>query len=62
MKLVEFELSIVVLSYLLCAVPVGGILLAGRFSPLYRLPSGDLCRWWSRWAAVIAAALLISNH
>jgi hypothetical protein len=43
------------------AVPVGGILLAGRMSPLYRLPAADLCRWWSRCSLLVGLAFLIAR-
>ena len=59
MRLLEAELVIIGLAYLLAGVPVGGIVLAGRMSPLYRLPTSDLCRWWSRCACLVAALLLL---
>jgi hypothetical protein len=58
MRLIVFELWIVGIAYLLAAVPVGGVVLAGRMSPLYRLPAGDLRRWWSRAALALAVAIL----
>ena len=59
MRLLEAELVIIGLAYLLAGVPVGGIVLAGRMSPLYRLPTNDLCRWWSRCACLVAALLIL---
>lgn len=59
MRLIEAELVIAGAAYLLAAVPVGGAVLAGRLSPLYRLPTDDLCRWWSRCALLVAAALVL---
>jgi len=59
MRLLEAELVIIGVAYLLAGVPVGGIVLAGRVSPLYRLPTSDLCRWWSRCACLVAALLLL---
>ena len=59
MRLLEAELVIIGLAYLMAGVPVGGIVLAGRMSPLYRLPINDLCRWWSRCACLVAALLLL---
>ena len=59
MRLLEAELVIIGVAYLLAGVPVGGIVLAGRMSPLYRLPTSDLCRWWSRCACLVAALLLL---
>jgi hypothetical protein len=53
MRLLEAELVITMTAYLMAGVPVGGILLAGRMSPLYRLPTSDLCRWWSRCALIL---------
>jgi hypothetical protein len=55
MRLLEAELVVLGLAYLMAAVPVGGIVLAGRMSSVYRLPASDLCRWWSWMAFVIAA-------
>lgn len=57
-RLLEAELIVVCLAYLMAGVPVGGLVLAGRMSPLYRVPRADLCRWWSWMALVIAAWLL----
>ena len=59
MRLLATELVIIGLAYLLAGVPVGGIVLAGRMSPLYRLPTSDLCRWWSRCACLVGALLLL---
>ena len=59
MRLLEAELVIIGVAYLMAGVPVGGIVLAGRMSPLYRLPTSDLCRWWSRCACLVAALLLL---
>lgn len=58
MRLLEAEFVIIGLAYLMAGVPVGGIVLVGRVSPVYRLPTGDLCRWWSRCAFLVAALLL----
>ena len=58
MRLLEAEAIVLVLAYLMAAVPVGGILLAGRMSPLYQLPANDLCRWWSRCALLVAISLV----
>jgi ABC-type multidrug transport system permease subunit len=58
MRLLEGELIVLGLAYVMAAVPVGGVVLAGRVSPNYRLPASDLCRWWSWMALVIAAWLL----
>jgi hypothetical protein len=59
MRLLEAELVVLGLAYLMAGVPVGGIVLAGRMSPVYRLPASDLCRWWS-WTAVVIAAWLVA--
>jgi hypothetical protein len=58
MRLLEGETVVLALAYLMAAVPVGGIVLAGRMSPLYRLPTNDLCRWWSRCALLVAISLV----
>jgi hypothetical protein len=52
---------VIIAAYALAAIPVGAAFLAGRMSPLYRMPDRWLCRWWSRFALVIVAvAVLIS--
>jgi hypothetical protein len=60
MRLLEAELVVTGLAYLLAAVPVGGIVLAGRMSPVYRLPASDLRRWWS-WMALVIAAWFVAR-
>jgi len=59
-RLIEFELWIVGIAYVLAGVPIGGVALAGRMSPLYRLPAGDLRRWWS-WAALALAVVILAR-
>jgi hypothetical protein len=58
MRLFEIELLIIGAAYLMAGIPVGGILLAGRMSPLYRVPATDLCRWWSRCAVLVAVVFI----
>jgi len=41
----------VALAYLLAAIPVGAVVLAGRMSPVYARPTVDYLRWWS-WCAL----------
>jgi hypothetical protein len=60
MRLLEAELVVVGLAYLMAGVPVGGIVLAGRISPLYRVPASDLCRWWS-WMALVISAWFVAR-
>jgi hypothetical protein len=60
MRLVEAELVVLSLAYLIAGVPVGGIVLAGRMSPVYRVPAADLCRWWS-WMALVIAAWFVAR-
>ena len=61
MALFQRELVIVVGAYLLAGLPIAAILLAGRMSPLYRLPGAHLWRWWSWFAlAIVAFAVLMS--
>ena len=61
MSLLQRELTIIVGAYVLAALPIGTIVLAGRMSPLYRIPGRHLCCWWSRFALVIVAfAVLLS--
>jgi hypothetical protein len=59
MRLLATEIVVLGLSYLLSAVPVGGIVLVGRMSPLYRLPRRDLYRWWSWCALLMTGCLLV---
>jgi hypothetical protein len=61
LRLLEAELAVTGTAYLMAGVPVGGIVLAGRMSPLYRLPATDLCRWWSRCALLVGAVFLASR-
>jgi hypothetical protein len=61
LQLLEAELAVTGTACLMSAVPVGGILLAGRMSPLYRLPAADLCRWWSRCSLLVGLAFLIAR-
>jgi hypothetical protein len=59
--LVQHELVVVVGAYVLAAFPIGAILVAGRMSPLYRLPGTQIWRWWSWFAlAIVAFAILMS--
>jgi len=58
MGLVERELVVIALAYLVAAIPIGGALLAGRMSPLYRLPTHRLCCYWS-WFALLIVTLTI---
>jgi hypothetical protein len=58
---VQNEVMVVVGAYVLAALPIGAILLAGRMSPLYRLPGEQIWRWWSWFAlAIVAFAILMS--
>jgi len=61
MTLLEQELTVVVGAYVLAAIPIGLIMLAGRMSPLYSVPDGHVVRWWSWFAlAIVAFAVLLS--
>jgi len=61
MELVQHELTVIVGAYFLAALPIGAIMVAGRMSPLYHVPIGELCRWWSWFAlAIVALAVLLS--
>jgi hypothetical protein len=59
MTLIQREVTVLLSAYMLAGVPVGGVALAGRMSPLYRLPTGELCRWWSRFALVVVAVFAV---
>ena len=58
MRVLELEVFVILAAYLMAGIPVAGIVVAGRMSPLYRLRADDLCRWWSRCALLVAAAYL----
>jgi hypothetical protein len=55
MTLLHDELTVVVGAYVLAAIPIGLIMLAGRMSPVYAVPGGHVLRWWSWFALVIVA-------
>jgi len=59
MGLVQRELVVIVLAYLLAAIPIGGAVLAGRMSPMYQLPAERLCRYWSWFALGIVASTVV---
>ena len=61
MTLLQSELTVIVAAYLLAAIPIGAVLLAAHMSPLYRVPGGFLCRWWSRFALVIVALAIVMS-
>ena len=44
MSLFQRELIVVLSAYCLAAIPIGAMLLAGRMSPLYRVPGNYLFR------------------
>lgn len=48
--MIRAEATVIVGAYLLAGLPIGAAMLAGRASPLYRLPRVQLARWWSRMA------------
>jgi len=55
MALFQRELAVILGAYFLAAIPIGAMMLAGRMSPLYRIPTNELFCWWSRFALVIVA-------
>src|SRR5439155_18562446 len=42
MRVLELEVFVTVAAYLMAGIPVAGIMVAGRMSPLYRLRADDL--------------------
>ena len=56
MRLLEAELAAILGGYLLAAIPVGAAWVAGRMSPVYRLPTAQLFRWWSWFALILVAS------
>jgi hypothetical protein len=61
MGLVQRELAVILGAYFFAAIPIGAIMLAGRMSPLYRIPTGNLLSWWSRFALVIVALAVVMS-
>jgi hypothetical protein len=59
MSLFQRELAVILGAYCLAAIPIGFMMLAGRMSPLYRVPTGHLLSWWSRFALVIVALAVV---
>jgi hypothetical protein len=57
-RVLEFEVFVILAAYLMAGIPVAGVLVAGRLSPLYRLRADDLCRWWSRCALLVAVVYI----
>jgi len=53
------EATVILAAYLLAGLPVGAALLAGRASPLYRLPLAELARWWSRMALALVLGAFV---
>jgi hypothetical protein len=55
------ELTLVFNAYLLAGTPIGLVMLAGIWSPVYRQPWPRLARWWSLMALVfVVAAIAVS--
>ncbi len=50
--LLQREIAVIALAYLLAGIPIAGDVLAGRMSPLYNVPSNFIARWWS-WGALM---------
>ena len=48
-------------AYLLAAIPVAAIALAGRISPMYRRPTHDYLRWWSWGALLILVCAVVQD-
>lgn len=60
--LIERELVVIVLAYLLAGIPVGGVAVIGRVSPMYQVESAHLFRWWSRFAlAIVLLGLALAS-
>ena len=48
------------LAYLLAGIPVAAIALAGRLSPMYRMPTGWYLRCWSWMALAFVVCALVT--
>jgi hypothetical protein len=51
--LIRRELVVIFEAHLLAVIPIGALMLAGRMSPMYQVPSQQLARWWAWFALVI---------
>jgi hypothetical protein len=60
-ELVQDELTVILAAYLLALIPIGTVMLAGRMSPLYQVPSRQLARWWSWFALVIVVTAFVGD-
>ena len=54
------EVSVILNAYLLAAIPITFVMLAGAWSPLYRQPWTRLASWWS-WMALIFVVTAIGT-
>ena len=57
--LLQRELTVIFTAHLLALIPIGGLVLATRMSPLYRVPSQQLARWWAWFALVIVVTAIV---
>jgi hypothetical protein len=61
MRLLSREITVIVYAYGLAALPIGAAYAAGRASPLYRRPLGELAALWSRLALLIVLSVVMLN-
>ena len=59
MALIHREVAVVLNAYLLAAIPIVFVAMAGVMSPLYRQPWQLLVRWWSWMALVVVASAFL---
>jgi hypothetical protein len=59
MSLFEREATVILVAHLLAFMPIGALMLATRFSPVYRVSSEQLSRWWAWFALVIVATAVL---
>jgi hypothetical protein len=60
-ELLQRELTLIVAAHLLALIPIGALLIAGRMSPLYHVPTRQLARWWAWFALVIVVMAFLES-
>ena len=59
--ILQRELVALAAAHLLALIPIGALLLAGRMSPLYEVPSRSIARWWAWCALLIVASAVLGS-
>jgi hypothetical protein len=61
MNVLRSELVVIFGAHLLALIPICGLMIAGRMSPLYQVPSEQLARWWAWFALVIVVVAFLGR-